>query len=455
LTLLNKEKGAEVPLKYGMKSNCFSFLKALQLTSATQLSSIKCLCSSHKKLQRAAKISGLKKVNKDDIYICCMFVSTTGSPRLARIAVSVFFFIAGICFASWASRIPDIQRHLHLNEAGLGTVLFALPVGSMLSLPVAGILVTKFGSRNIMLFGAIGYALLLCLLGIVDATWQLVTVLFFFGISGNFMNISINTQAVNVEASYGRSIIASFHGLWSMAGFTGAAIGSFMIAQTIQPFIHFLLIASLVALLIVFVFRHSLQHDAVHADNQSGFAWPDKSLLRLGVIAFCCMACEGCMFDWSGIYFREAVHAPKQLITLGYTAFMAMMATGRFVGDRLVTKIGAKHVLQMSGCVIALGLLTSILFPNLYTATVGFLLTGFGVSSVVPLTYGLAGKSNTISTGMAIAAVSTVGYLGFLFGPPVIGYIAQAANLRWSFALVALLGSFITVLATKLKVKNK
>ena len=148
------------------------------------------------------------------------------------------------------------------------------------------------------------------------------------------------------------------------------------------------------------------------------------------------------------------MQVPKQLVTLGYTAFMATMATGRFVGDWLVTKIGAKYVLQMSGCIIALGLLISILFPNLYTATAGFLLTGFGVSSVVPLTYGLAGKSNTMSTGMAIAAVSTVGYLGFLFGPPVIGYIAQALNLRWSFALIAVLGSFTTVLASKLKVKK-
>jgi len=192
-----------------------------------------------------------------------------------------------------------------LNEAGLGTVLFALPVGSMLSLPVAGILVTKFGSRNIMLFSAIVYALLLCLLGIVDATWQLVTVLFFFGASGDFMNISINTQAVNIEALYGRSIMASFHGLWSMAGFAGAAIGSLMVAQAIQPFIHFLLIASLVALLIVFVFRHSLPYDTAHPESQSGFAWPEKSLLKLGVIAFCCMACEGCMFDWSGFIFAK------------------------------------------------------------------------------------------------------------------------------------------------------
>ena len=384
-----------------------------------------------------------------------MLVSTVSSPRPARIAVSVFFFIAGICFASWTSRIPYIQQHLHLNKAGLGTVLFALPAGSMLSLPLAGILVTKFGSRNIMLFGVIAYTMMLCLLGVADAVWQLVTILFFFGMSGNLVNISVNTQAVSVEALYGRSIMASFHGLWSMAGFIGAAIGTFLIAQNIQPFIHFLLIASLIALLILLVFEHLLQCDIAHHDSQSRFTWPDKSLLKLGVITFCCMACEGCMFDWSGIYFREEVHAPKQLITLGLTAFMAMMATGRFVGDWIATRVGVKHVLQMSGCVIALGLLISILFPNLYAATAGFLLTGFGLSSVVPLTYGLAGKSGRMSAGMAIAAVSTVGYLGFLVGPPVIGYIAQAANLRWSFILIAVLGFFTTVVASKMKVGNK
>src|SRR5690242_6937816 len=119
----------------------------------------------HIKTSTGAKISGLKKVNKERFYLCGMSVSPVGTARPARIAVSVFFFIAGICFASWASRIPDIQRHLQLNEAGLGSVLFALPVGSMLSLPIAGILITKFGSRNIMLVGAIAYASLLCLLG--------------------------------------------------------------------------------------------------------------------------------------------------------------------------------------------------------------------------------------------------------------------------------------------------
>jgi MFS family permease len=384
-----------------------------------------------------------------------MLTSTIPFSRAARIAVSTFFFIAGICFASWASRIPDIQLHLHLNEAQWGSVLFALPVGSMVSLPLVGFLITKFSSRIVMFVDSFLYAGLLCLIGVVDATWQLVTVLFFFGMSGNLMNISVNTQGVGVEVLYNRSIIASFHGLWSLAGFMGGAIGTFMVSQTISPLLHFIIIACLIGMFAVIMFRYSLQHDVSKQNNEKGFALPGKSLLKLGVIAFCSMACEGCMFDWSGIYFRDVVKSPQHLVTLGYTAFMATMATGRFLGDWLVTRFGVKHVLQLSGCVIALGLLTAIVVPNIYTATTGFLLTGFGVSSVVPLAYGLAGKSQIMSAGMAIAAVSTVGYLGFLFGPPVIGYIAKAANLRYSFLLMALLGSCIIVLANKVKMNKQ
>ena len=384
-----------------------------------------------------------------------MLAGTISFSRAARIAVSTFFFVAGICFASWASRIPDIQHHLHFDDGQLGSVLFALPVGSMLSLPVAGFLVTKFGSRIVMFVGSFFYASLLCLLGLVDATWQLVTVLFFFGMSGNLMNISVNTQGVGVEILYKRSIMASFHGLWSLAGFVGASIGTLMVSQKIPPLMHFIIIACLIAMLAIIMFRYSLSNDVSRQNNEKGFALPDKSLMKLGIIAFCCMACEGCMFDWSGIYFRDIVKTPPHLVTLGYTAFMAMMATGRFVGDRLVTKFGVKRVLQLSGCLIVTGLLTAILIPNLYMTTAGFLLTGFGVSSVVPLTYGLAGKSHTMSAGMAIAAVSTIGYLGFLFGPPVIGYIAKTANLRYSFALIAVFGFCVIILASKVKVNKQ
>lgn len=362
-------------------------------------------------------------------------------------AVAAFFFIAGLCFASWASRIPDIKTKFQFNDAELGALLLALPVGSMLCLPFSGWLVNKFGSRRIVTIAAASYPCILVLIGFAGSVWQLAPAALLFGFLGNLCNISVNTQAVGVESLYGRSIMASFHGIWSFAGFAGGAIGSVMVSESIAPQWHFVVICSC-SLVMVFLFRRFiLRKDASHP-NQPFFARPDGMLLKLGMIAFSCMVCEGSMFDWSGVYFQKVVEAPVALTTLGYTAFMATMAGGRFVGDKIVTRFGKQKVLQASGMVIAAGLLTAVVFPTIIAATAGFLLVGFGVSSVIPLVYSAAGKSKTLSPGAALTAVSSIGFLGFLLGPPIIGFIAQASSLRWSLTLIAALGFCTTVLAS-------
>jgi MFS family permease len=368
------------------------------------------------------------------------------SPRTHRIAIASFFFIAGICFASWASRIPNIKLQLGLSEAALGGLLFALPVGSMTSLPISGWLVSRFGSKRIMQISSLVYPILLIGIGYSNSIVQLASLLFLFGLFGNMMNISVNTQAVGVEHLYKRTIMASFHGVWSLAGFSGAAIGTLMIACNINPMIHFIIIAFVTISISLIAQSKAIKKD----DNKTGstfFAKPDMVLLKLGLIAFCCMAAEGTMFDWSGVYFQKIVHAPTSLITIGYAAFMCSMATGRFVGDKLVSSFGKKRILQASGIVIAIGLLIAVVFPSLIIATIGFLLVGFGVSSVVPLVYSQAGKSAKLSPGMALAAVSSIGFLGFLVGPPIIGFIAEAFGLQWSFTLIAFLGLGTTMLA--------
>ena len=368
------------------------------------------------------------------------------SPKTHRIAIASFFFIAGICFASWASRIPNIKLQLGLSEAALGGLLLALPVGSMTSLPISGWLVSRFGSKRIMQLSSLVYPILLIGIGYSNTIIQLVSLLFLFGLIGNMMNISVNTQAVGVEHLYKRTIMASFHGVWSLAGFTGAAIGTLMIDLGISPLFHFIFIALLTICISLIAQRKAIEKD----ENKSGstfFAKPDMVLLKLGLIAFCCMAAEGTMFDWSGVYFQKVVHAPASLITLGYAAFMFSMATGRFVGDKLVASFGKKRMLQASGIVIAIGLIIAVLFPSLVVATIGFLLVGFGVSSVVPLVYSQAGKSTKLSHGIALAAVSSIGFLGFLVGPPIIGFIAEIFGLQWSFTLIACLGLGTTFLA--------
>ncbi|MBO9202719.1 MULTISPECIES: MFS transporter [Niastella] len=380
-----------------------------------------------------------------------MLVQPQVSKRAARLSIGAFFFIAGLCFASWASRIPDIKQHLQLSDGGLGAVLFALPVGLMVSLPFSGWLVHHFGSRKMVLLAAILYPLILCNIGLVQETWQLVVALFAFGLMGNLFNISVNTQAVSLEVLYGRSIMASFHGIWSLAGFTGASIGTLMINFHLNPFIHFCIIAGVAFLMMALLYRNSLRQDINADDDRPLFAKPDATLLKLGLIAMCCMVCEGAMFDWSGVYFQKVVAVSKGMIPLGYTAFMCTMAGGRFAGDKLVTRLGTLRMLQISGLVITTGLVIAIAFPTLVTATLGFMLVGIGVSSVVPLVYGVAGKSTVFSPGVALAAVSTIGYLGFLAGPPMIGFIAQAASLRISFALIAILGFTTTIISSKTK----
>ena len=373
--------------------------------------------------------------------------------RFQRIAVSVYFFIAGITFASWASRIPEIKNQLQLSDAGLGTVLFALPVGLMASLPLSGWAVSKFGSRSVLTIAGIVYPTILVLLGLVNTPLMLVIALFFFGLFGNLFNISVNTQAIGVEEKYGRSIMASFHGVWSLAGFTGALIGTVMVSHFMSLFVHFCIILFLNLALGFAANKHTMRHDAGKKD-QPIFVMPDKNLLVLGMIAFGCMVCEGTMFDWSGVYFEKVVKVPKEYVTLGYVAFMSTMAGGRFVGDWITTKVGTRRMLQLSGIVITIGLMLAVIVPTLFVATAGFLLVGLGVSSVVPLVYSAAGKSGTMTPGASLAAVSTIGFIGFLLGPPTIGFIAEAANLRWSFTLIAVLGFSTTLLATWAKLKK-
>jgi len=376
--------------------------------------------------------------------------NTYTSSRLAlRATVGIMFFLAGLCFASWASRIVTVQQTLHLSDAGLGAILFSLPVGLMCSLPFSGWIITIIGSRRLLIIALIFYGLTLIGLSLAQNVVQLIACLVFFGFSSNAVNISVNTQAVAAEVMYERPIMASFHGLWSLAGFTGAGIGTFMIAHRVAPLHHFLFISAFIVVMVVIAARY-LQNDKITVRGPV-FVMPDSSLIKLGVIAMCSMICEGAMFDWSVIYFKKVVTAPTALIGAGFTAFMCTMAGGRFIADWFAKQYGLKRILQVSGLLTVTGLLIAVIFPYFYTAMAGFLLVGAGVSSVVPMVYSAAGKSKTMQPGVALAAVSTIGFIGFLFGPPIIGFIAGLATLRASFVFIALMGTCVVVLSTKAK----
>ncbi|GAA0894639.1 MFS transporter [Fulvivirga kasyanovii] len=369
--------------------------------------------------------------------------------KRSRIAVSLIFFCYGLCFASWASRIPTIQQVLQLSEAELGGILFALPVGSLVSLPLSGFLVARFGSRPVVIVVALTYGLSLICIGLAPSVVLLIAALFMFGLIGNMLNISVNTQAVGVESAYNRNIMAKFHGMWSLAGFAGAGIGALMIALSISPPIHYTIIAVSILGVLFYSFRYLLPKDVNTDPDKPLFSLPDKSLMVLGVIAFFSMMCEGAMFDWSGVYFKKIVAVQEEWIGIGYTAFMIAMAGTRFVADTLVHRHGLKKVLMVSGSLTALGLTVAVIFPYFVPATIGLFIVGIGVSSVVPLVFSVAGKSKTQSPGVALASVSTLGFFGFLLGPPIIGLIAGASDLRVSFVFLAVIGAIVAILSGK------
>ncbi|GAA0881114.1 MFS transporter [Algoriphagus jejuensis] len=365
-----------------------------------------------------------------------------------RTAVGAMFFFVGLCFSTWASRIPDIQTKFNLSEGQLGTLLLFLPIGSVIGLPIAGWAVHRFGSRSVSIFGGVAYALTLPLIGLSTSTWMLLPVLICYGMLGNVMNISMNTQGLNLEDQMGKSILASFHGLWSLAGFTGAGLGAALILLGMNPAQHFGVV-TLISLTIIFFAKGLI----VKEEKSSGggglvLKKPDSLLLRVSLIAFLGMMAEGCMFDWSGVYFKKVILADPELVALGYVAFMGAMASGRFVTDKLAARYTKVAVIQVSGFLIFAGLLIAVLFPHVWAATFGFLLVGLGVASIIPLSYGIAGRSKLYSPSVALALVSTISFFGFLLGPPLIGFVAELFDLKISFALVAMCGMGILLLSS-------
>lgn len=382
----------------------------------------------------------------------------TDSLKRTRIAVFIFYFAQGICFSSWASRIPDIKNTFGLDDAAWGTILLMIPIGQICGMTLSGLLVSRLGSKRIFPIAIFGYVAMLLLIGLANTKYYLIINLIAFGFFGNFCNISVNTQAITLERMYGRSIMASFHGGWSAAGLIGASIGLLMSSLRVTPFVHFAIVAALVIAAVILNLRY-LQEDVKHVKTKEEIASskknkPERFLFLLGIVAFCGMAAEGAMSDWSGVYLQDVVGTSQRLAPLGLTTYMITMASGRFVVDKASARFGKKRIVQAGGCLIFLGLFLAVAFPNLIITIIAFMIIGFGTCSIVPTIYSIAGQKTKISTGMALTIVSSISFIGFLLGPPVIGYISNLTNLRYSYALIGLFGLCIVFLTSRLKVFN-
>ncbi len=365
-------------------------------------------------------------------------------PLVHRIAISVFFFCCGCTFATWAARIPSIKEKFHFNEAELGAILFMLPLGSFIALPFAGWAVSHFGSRIMTFISAILYVVLLAGIGFSHSVIVLSVVLFFFGFWGDVLNIAMNTQAVLVQQEmYSRPLMSSFHGMWSIGAMTGALLGGISMKARMSISQHFVWVGVIISLLAVSFLLKLIKKDSTRTVEQKLFAWPDKALWLLGAICFCCALCEGAMADWSSLYFQQVLNDTQRVSTTGYTAFAFMMAFGRLIGDWLTAKMGYRGILMMDSLLLSAGLGLAIGIQQPFLVILGFGLVGFGVSTIIPIVYSLAGRTETMATSAALAAVSTVGFTGFLIGPPLIGLVAHEVGLRWALSIVIVLGLVI------------
>lgn len=331
----------------------------------------------------------------------------------------------------------------------MGAVLFALPIGLMFTLPITGRLLGIYSSRSVLLFGALFINVVLSLIGLTVNVWQLVITLFCLGSARNLLNISINAQAVGVQKLHEKSIMTTFHGIWSLAGFAGAAVGYVAVYYNISPRYHFLAVSILMILFSLYFFRDTLHEKPLPQPKGRLFALPERSLLNFAFICFASMACENTMYDWSGIYFEKVIHVTKSTATMGFVAYMIAMTSGRFIGDWLINRFGVKTLLKFSGVFIFCGLLLAVLVPYVLTGIIGFILVGLGVSCIVPMVFQIAGRSTKLNSGPALASISTIGYIGFLLVPPFVGFVAQAFSLRLSFGIIALFGGLIVLLVRK------
>lgn len=373
--------------------------------------------------------------------------------RLRR-ANAIYFFISGFGYSSWTSRIPGIKESLKLNDAHFGTLLLMMPLGLIFTMPLTGKLLDHYKSRTILLIGALMYNLVLACMGFSVYTWVLGIVLFFFGSSRNLMNLSVNAQAIGVQALYKRSIMSSFHAVWSMAGFAGAAFGYLMVILNILPAWHLLGVSLLLSALVLFYYGDTLDQKPDPKNKRSVFTLPPKGMLVFSLICFASMACENTMYDWSGIYIRQILHGTKGVAIIAFVVYMVAMTTGRLVGDRMADRFGIKHVLAASGLLVTAGLFIIVASSYIPLTFVGYLLTGFGVSCVVPFVFSLAGKMPMSNPGAALASISSIGYLGFLLVPPLIGFVAQATSLRVSFGIIAMMGLLMVRLSTRIKMPD-
>ena len=375
--------------------------------------------------------------------------------RRARIAVTVTFIINGFSAGSFVARIPDFKRILDVSNGTLGLSLLFVSAGVFLALKPAGKYSAKFGSQPVIFFSTIALALSYLLLGaLFSLTWFWIT-LFIFGFVLATQDVSMNAHAVVVEQRAGRRLMSVFHAMFSVGTLFGGILGGVLSQLEITPLTQAssLALVYIVAALLVRPLLLPASADTHHFGDEKRAKHPFIFVI-LGLFGLFAALSEGAAGDWGGVLARETFGATPFISTLPYIVFCTAMIIGRLSGDYLAHRFGASKVIAAGGVIAGTGLSAGLLIGGIPAIMVAWFLLGIGLSVVIPLMFSAAGTialtkySGVIAPSEAVAKVSGVSYFGFVIGPPLIGFIADAFELRWTLMLLAGL-SYLLILASR------
>lgn len=380
-------------------------------------------------------------------------VLTFFSSPLA-LAVGLVFASDSLLFGSWIAHIPHVKAKLGLSDAQLGLVLFAMPVGLLLMNPLTGRIIARLGEARACLWSAVGLALAVCIPINAPNAYVLSLGLFLMGLNASLINVAMNTAATNLERQQNIVIMSACHGMWSLGGLLGSAIAGVVIAQHLSPSLHVFLMSALI-LVLTLVLQPKLAQIPSSSRTETGekagssFVKPTLDLWLMILIGVAVSMGEGVALDWSAVYLRETLNASSQVAALGFGCFSLTMTGLRFVGDAITPRIGARRWLQVGGLVGTAGLALAILVPYPATALIGFALLGVGCSLGAPILYAAALRIPGIPPAAGLATFASFSFVGFLAGPPLIGFIAEAVGLYYGLGFVGLMMLVSSLVARK------
>lgn len=353
-------------------------------------------------------------------------------------ATVALFLVHGLVVATWVSRIPAVQSALRMNNAILGLTFLSAAAAAFGAVPLAGWLVTRFGSRKISAISGLAFPLVLLLLSFARRAPALAGILFLYGATAATMDVSMNAHGVEVEKAMRKPTMSRFHGMFSLGGMAGAGIGSLAAARGMAPQSHFA-IAAVVCCLAVLTVRPMLldsREPVTPTAHRLPLSQIPAVLLALSAIGFCILLSEGAMADWTAVYFKQVLHSGSGTAAAGYSVFSAAMAVFRLLGDLITARLGPLRTVRTGSLVAACGLFWSLCMTLPSLALLGFAAAGAGFSVIIPLVFGSGGRVENVSPGAGIATVTGIGYIGFLVGPPLIGFLSQLFTLRYALGVV-------------------